>query len=133
MVNGEGRFAPLMIIIKHSVSSKARPDQTGMRVIPNLHKQPGFGVADGWQLHTWSADLNLSETKSGPPVNRTHRVHYLINTLTGHVITSQHNDQVRMRMWLELVVVPLLRRDGKLLLWMDNCSLHKTDSIHNFV
>lgn len=32
-VNAEGAFAPLMIIIKHSVSSEARPDQTTMTVI----------------------------------------------------------------------------------------------------
>lgn len=32
-VNGEGRFAPLMLIVKHSASSEKRPDQTDMTVI----------------------------------------------------------------------------------------------------
>ena len=32
-VNAVGEFAPLMLIIKHSVSSEKRPDQTGMTVI----------------------------------------------------------------------------------------------------
>ena len=35
-VSGTGDFGPLMIIIKHSVSSKTRPDQTNMKVIPTL-------------------------------------------------------------------------------------------------
>ncbi len=70
MVNGEGRFDPLMIIIKHCVSSKAWPDQTGMKVIPNLHKHPGFGTADGWELRNSSAELSLPEAKGNAPVTR---------------------------------------------------------------
>ena len=46
-VNAAGDFAPLMLILKHSVSSEARPDQTGMTVIRDLHKKPGFTVDDG--------------------------------------------------------------------------------------
>ena len=38
-VSGEGEFVPLFIIIKHSVSSEDRPDQSGMRVIQDLHKK----------------------------------------------------------------------------------------------
>lgn len=38
-VSGLGGFPPLMIIIKHSVSSFDRPDQSGMLVITNLHKK----------------------------------------------------------------------------------------------
>ena len=52
-------------------------------------------------------------------------VHYLINTVTGIVITSQHktwNNQVRMRN-----VVGVSRYT------VDNCSLHKTELIHNFM
>lgn len=41
-VNAEGSFAPLMLIIKHSVSSEARPDQTGMTVVRDLNKKAGF-------------------------------------------------------------------------------------------
>ena len=47
-VSAEGTFAPLMIIIKHSVSSEAKPDQTTMTVVRDLHKKPGFTVSDGW-------------------------------------------------------------------------------------
>ena len=49
-VNALGKFAPLMLIVKHSVSSEKRPDQTGMRVIRDLHKKIGFTENDGWIL-----------------------------------------------------------------------------------
>lgn len=49
-VNALGVIAPLMLIVKHSVSSEIKPDQTGMLVIPNLHKKPGFKIEDGWEL-----------------------------------------------------------------------------------
>ena len=48
-VNAVGGFAPLMLIIKHSVSSEKRPDQTGMRVIPELFTKNGFKADDGWE------------------------------------------------------------------------------------
>lgn len=32
-VNGIGQFAPLMFIIKHSVSSESKPDQSTMLVV----------------------------------------------------------------------------------------------------
>ena len=35
-VSGTGKFVPLFIIIKHSVSSADRPDQSGMKVITSL-------------------------------------------------------------------------------------------------
>jgi hypothetical protein len=37
-VNGLGEFAPLMFIVKHSVSSESRPDQSGMSVMKNCTK-----------------------------------------------------------------------------------------------
>ena len=37
-----------MLIIKHSVSSEKRPDQTGMTVFRELHKKLGFRESDGW-------------------------------------------------------------------------------------
>ena len=43
-----GHFAPTMFIIKHSVSSEKRPDQTKMRVITDLLKKTGFTTNDGW-------------------------------------------------------------------------------------
>ena len=48
-VNAVGGFAPLMLIIKHSVSSEKRLDQTGMRVIPELFTKNGFKADDGWE------------------------------------------------------------------------------------
>lgn len=50
-VSGNGEFVPLFIIIKHSVSSDDRPDQSGMRVIQDLHKKnEGFGDDNNWNL-----------------------------------------------------------------------------------
>jgi hypothetical protein len=49
-----------MFIIKHSVSSAARADQTGMRVIPNLHKADGFREEDGWDMFTWERKMTVS-------------------------------------------------------------------------
>jgi hypothetical protein len=78
-----------------------------MKVIPSLHKQPGFGTADGWKLRTWSAKLSTPEAKCAAPVTRQHSVHYLFNAVTGHVITSRHkgawNDQVCKRAWNDQV------------------------------
>jgi hypothetical protein len=45
-VSSEGKFAPLMMIIKHPVSSFAKLDQSTMKVIKNMHKlNEGFGEA----------------------------------------------------------------------------------------
>ena len=44
-VSGNGNFAPLFIIIKHSVTSAYRPDQSNMKVIRDMHnKNDGYGV-----------------------------------------------------------------------------------------
>ena len=50
-VNGLGEFAPIMFIIKHSVSSENKPDQSTMKVIKNLYERNArFGNANGWEL-----------------------------------------------------------------------------------
>ena len=59
-VNAVGEFAPLMLIIKHSVSSEKRPDQTGMLVIRELHKKVGFRESEGWLLKIWQKEVMLS-------------------------------------------------------------------------
>ena len=47
-VFANGQFAPLMIIIKHSISSLERPDQSRMTVVRDLYKKDdGFGEKDG--------------------------------------------------------------------------------------
>jgi hypothetical protein len=130
-VSGEGKFAPLMMIIKHSVSSFARPDQSNMKVIRQMHKEnKGFGEADGWALNLWSKELTI--VTKGVSTTAMHKCWYIIHKETGHVITSQWkawNDTVRMVMWLELIIEPMKLRLGKMLLWMDNCGSHKTSAV----
>ena len=119
VVLANGKFLPLYFILKHSVSSETNPDQTTMRVIKQLHKEVGYKIEDGWELKTWIRLLDGVE----------HKCLYLIHRIEGHVITSQHkawNDSVRMAMMIDLVLKPYVDRNGgKMLLWMDNCSLHK--------
>ena len=103
-VNAEGIFTPLMIIIKHSVSSEKRPDQTKMTVIRELHKKYGFTENEGWVLKIWIKDLTIKG------VTAQHKIMYIINEDTGHVITSQYkawNDSIRMCMWFEVVIKPV--------------------------
>ena len=119
-VLANGTFLPSYFILKHSVSSAAKPDQTTMRVVKKLHETQGSGFteADGWDLKTWERNLN----------GQNHKCIYIIHRLKGHVITSQHkawNDQIRFAMMIDLILAPYAERNGgKLLLWMDNCSLH---------
>lgn len=133
-VSGQGKFAPLFIIIKHSVSSDARPDQRSMRVIPNLNNKPRFTEADGWKLKTWSRELTIKNKKQ-EDITATHYIYYLQHDTTGHVITSQHkawNDTVRMAMFADVVMNSDYvdkTESGRRLLWMDNCGSHKTDAI----
>ena len=117
-VLANGNFLPMFFIIKHSRSSADSPDQTTMQVVRNLHKLNGFTRVDGWELKIWEATLD----------SIVHRSWYLIHTQKGHVITSQYkawNDAIRMAMMIKLVLKPYVDRNGgKMLLWMDNCSLH---------
>lgn len=126
-VSGSGDFVPLFIIIKHSIGSEARPDQTGMRVISDMHKKnDGFGEKHGWNLVLWQKELCFKS------ITAMHKCYYIINRNTGEVITSQYkawNDSIRMIMWLEIVVTPLKERLGKLMIWFDNCGCHKTDIV----
>ena len=65
-----------------------------------------------------------------------HKCWYMIHDETRHIITSQHkawNDQVRMIMWLELIMVPMRVRLGKLLIWFDNCGCHKTSIVQRYI
>jgi hypothetical protein len=130
-INGSGTFAPAFIILKHSKSSKAAPDQSRMRVITNLAKTPGFRVQDGWTLHLWSKELEYPNARN--QVQRSlHKVWYLKHIEKGHIITSQHkayNDTIRMAMFVELVMKPIADRDGKCLYWSDNCSCHGEEQV----
>ena len=129
-VNAAGDFAPLMMIMKHSVSSEKRPDQSKMTVIRELHKKPGFTVDDGWSKFTWEKMMTITG------VTALHRVVYIIHQETGHVITSQHkawNDTVRMVLWFEIVMKPIKEKLGKMLLWNDNCGSHKTKTVRDVI
>ena len=134
-VSGDGNFAPLMMIIKHSVSSLARPDQSNMKVIVKMHKEnKGFGDADGWAIHLWTKELTI--VTKGVSTTAIHKCWYIIHKDTGHVITSQWkawNDTVRMVMWLELIIQPIKIRLGKMFLWMDNCGSHKTSAVQKVI
>ena len=130
-VSGNGDFAPLLIIIKHSISSLERPDQSRMTVGRDLYKKDDdFGESNGWSLILWVKDLTINS------VTDTHKCYYIINCVTGHVITSQYkawNDTVRMVMWLDTIVTPLKNKLGKLMLWFDNCGCHKTTVVDDVI
>ena len=131
-VNANGEFTPLFLILKHSSNaiSENKPDQSKMRVLDNLHTKLGYRKEDNWKLETWEKELELGGVK------KTHICKYLINSVTGHVIASQHkawNDQVRMIMWFDLVILPIKIIFGKMLLWVDNCGSHKTPLVRNYV
>ena len=129
-VNAVGAFAPLMLIIKHSISSEARPDQTGMKVISDLFKKEGFTAKDGWEKIIWEKKFTIKG------ITAVHKCTYLKHTITVHVITSQvkaWNDTTRMVMWFDLIMKPIKDRLGKLLIWCDNCGSHKTSSVKEVI
>ena len=129
-VNAIGEFAPLTIIVKHSVSSEKRPDQTGMTVVKELFKKPGFTSEDGWDLKVCQKILTINNNTD------VHEIIYMIHKDTGHVITSQvkaWNDSVRMILWFEIIMRPIKDRLGKLLLWYDNCGSHKTSIVKDVI
>ena len=129
-VSAEGNFAPLMLIIKHSVCSEKKPDQTTMTVIRELNKKDGFTINDGWKLKEWSRELIING------VTAMHKVLYIIHEETGHVITSQvkaWNDTVRMILWFEVLIKPIKDSIGKMILWCDNCGSHKTTCVMDVI
>ena len=130
-VFGSGVFAPLFMIIKHTISTLDKPDQSAMKVIKTMYnKNDGFGVKDGWRLALWEKELTISE------VTAIHKCYYIINDVTGAVITSQYkawNNTVRMIMWLETIVAPLKERLGKLLIWFDNCGCQETSLVDSVI
>lgn len=129
-MNGNGIFAPLMLIITHTISSDVRHDQTRMRVIHELFKKEGYRNSDGWSIKIWEKELTIKN------VTVIHKCTYIIHELSGNVITSQckaWNDTVRMVMWYELVMHPIRMKLGKMLLWCDNCGSHRTSSVRDTI
>lgn len=115
----DGDFLPNFFILKHSISSAKKPDQTSMRVIKNLHNSEGTGFtsANGWELRTRSRVLLTKNRKTTKMENKMHSVDYLIYSSSRIVITSQcntWNDAIRMAMYIDLILKPEGIKRGKL-------------------
>ena len=134
-VNGNGFFAPTFIIIKHSKSSYEKPDQTTMTVLKALHKSV-LTVDKGWKLETWSRFMPIKNKKTKKYDNIEQKCYYLEHS-DGHIVTSQckaWNDQVRMAMYIDLIVMKAIKRlSPRFLLWMDNCGPHMTKAIEELL
>ena len=135
MIDANGQFLPSFYILKHSKGSETNPDQTNMRVIPNLNRRQGFKEEDGWYKRTWIREMSLKKGRRGQETNvsAVHKVNYLIHNISGEIITSQikgWNDTIRMAMLIDLILKPqAILREGKLLVWMDNCSAHHVEAL----
>ena len=102
-------------------------DETHMRVIKSLHKQVGFRAEDGWELKTWTKWIPIGKHRQEIAE---HKCLYLYHQQRKHVITSQHKawmDEVKMSMFVDLILEPERQLQGKLLVWMDNCTSHVTE------
>lgn len=92
-----------------------------------MFKKEGFTSLNGW---SWQKELTNNS------VTAIHKCTYIIHQTTGYVITSlckAWNDTVRMVMWYELVMHPIKTKLGKMLLWCDNCSSHRTSSVRDTI
>jgi len=72
--------------------------------------------------------LDVPSKKGGQPISTKCRRPYLIHNSEGHVITIQNNawmDTVGMVMLCDLVLEPISKQRGGLLLVWDNCGPHK--------
>jgi hypothetical protein len=130
-VTTEGNFLPNMIIIKHSRKSD---DETHFRVIKSLHKLPEFGREDSWEVKEWSKIIPRKNKNTNQIEQIKHKAFYLINLVNGQVITSQHNawmDEVKMSMYVDVILKTFKEENSKLFLWMDNCPSHCTQFIKN--
>jgi hypothetical protein len=104
-----------------------------MRVISMLHNsKEGFRATEDWEEGIWSKEL--------PHQNATvtHKVRYIRNRNTGHIITSQvnaWNDEVRFLMYVDLVLLPYMTSNNleSLFLWMDNFSVHVKQSVVEYL
>ena len=126
--DSDGDMGEVFSIIKCTAKG---PDLRNTRVLQNLMEQPGFGVADGWQLKRWQRELTLKV--KGSMVTRIYYRPYLIHEATGHVMTIQHRawmDSVGVSMLFDLVIGPHYKKKrGKALLVWDNCGPHKVAAV----
>lgn len=130
-IDSGGSFNSDYLILRHSKSSKVKPDQRSMTVVKKLHREIGYRCVDGWELKVWHKQL-----PTGPlDTMQDHYVNYLVhvgnqeNNIVplGHVITSQYkawNDTIRNIMHNELIRKPLGLKYGHIVTWEDNCTSH---------
>ena len=69
---GDGKSLPPFMIIR---CATAATDQSHVQVIKNLHKEPGFTAAEGWELGTWSGSI-VTKVGSAP---REYTRQYMLN------------------------------------------------------
>ena len=132
LLYADGTHGPFYVILGHSKSSAAAPDQRRMLlVVKQLHTRAGFRVEDGWDYGEWTRELTI-KNKRGQLVTETHWKSYIKHRVTGHVIISQvkaWNDTVTSCAHNDLIIKPERMKLGKLHLWMDRCGPHTTDAV----
>ena len=138
----DGAVPPSFNIIR-CASTKA--DMSRVKVISELHKAPGFTVADGWQLRVWRQDVMIKGKDGVLKLIKCARP-YLIHT-DGTVITCQSKawmDQICLMMMGELSVLPYLQKaagEGRRVIDVgailgqivyDNCPSHVVLNVINY-
>jgi len=121
----EGMLPSLSIL---KCASKSAYDLSKTTTVQNLQKKRGFTEQDGWSFGWWERTLDVPSKKGGQPISTKCRRPYLIHNSEGHVITIQNNawmDTVGMVMLCDLVLEPISKQRGGLLLVWDNCGPHK--------
>jgi hypothetical protein len=126
----DGSMGPPFIIIKNAVTGA---DQTGSTCLNHKHlmAEEGFRAADGWKHLVWSKTMEL--VIKGKQVKATYKRNYILNTLSGVVITANSTawmDSVTMAMWVEVQLGPWAAASKRpKLLVMDNCGPHGVPAV----
>ena len=125
----KGAMLPSFNIVK---CSSRKADLSGTRVLKTMHTQPGFSVADGWELLRWSRTMTVRSKKS-EEVSIAYSRPYLKQKDTGIIITIQHKawmDQAGIAMWLDTLIGPhYASKRGKAYLIWDSCGSHCVSAI----
>jgi hypothetical protein len=113
-VNVEGGALPAFIVIY--ASSKDDLDLTNCRVLKMLQSNHPeyFGRGAGWVYGRWSRELWEASAK-GEKKKKLYKRPYLLNELTGEVITVQEKawmDSPGMCMWADLIMSPIVKGRG---------------------
>ena len=124
----DGSSLPASFIIKCTTDNI---DQSDIRVIESLHKQPDFNEDAGWGLGWWSRTM---EIKDGPKKKEVTFKRPYLKHKDGRVIWAQvkaYQDTPGLAMWCDLVMGPARVASGSkkwLLVW-DQCSAHLVASV----